>query len=236
MRWPFATTLGPRVLVWILPPPLSLPFCSMSVSVFCSAQLPLYSGFPCVSTTSFGFGKLTTVHFECDSSLHVTTNRSCLFERSAFIALLFRKEYSFSDIRRTLRLALMIGLSYAAVSLGVDRLVFGRWTVNQVNFLLFNFFSNGASFYGVQPWYWYLTSGLPSILILHLPLALVGWLFDAMGGWRRLMERCIWLKSRPQTRARVVAKYFGVWIAWTIFAYRHDLLIVYIDFIRNRGF
>ncbi|KAL5969115.1 GPI mannosyltransferase 3 [Taenia solium] len=38
------------------------------------------------------------------------------------------KEYSFNDFRRTLCLALMIGLSYAAVSLGVDRLVFGRWT------------------------------------------------------------------------------------------------------------
>ncbi|VDM35936.1 unnamed protein product [Hydatigera taeniaeformis] len=113
----------------------------------------------------------------------------------------------------------MIGLSGAAVSLGVDRLVYGRWTVNQVNFLLFNFCSNGASFYGVQPWYWYLTSGLPSILTLHLPLALVGWLFDAMSGHRWFMQPCILLKGRPRTKEKIVAKYFGVWIAWTTFAY-----------------
>ncbi|KAL5108174.1 Queuine tRNA-ribosyltransferase catalytic subunit 1 [Taenia crassiceps] len=129
------------------------------------------------------------------------------------------KESSFNDFRHTFRLALMIGLSSAAVSLGVDRLVFGRWTVNQVNFLLFNFFSNGASFYGVQPWYWYLTSGLPSILTLHLPLALVGWLFDAMSGPCRLAAKYISLKICLQTRERIVAKYFGIWIVWTIFAY-----------------
>ncbi|CDS37232.1 GPI mannosyltransferase 3 [Echinococcus multilocularis] len=129
------------------------------------------------------------------------------------------KEYSFQDFQYTLRLALMIGVPCATLSLGVDRLVFGRWTVNQFNFLLFNFFSNGANFYGVQPWYWYLTSGLPSILILHLPLALVGWLFDVTDGCRWLIKRCSLLKSRPQTREKVVAKYFGAWTAWTIFAY-----------------
>lgn len=118
----------------------------------------------------------------------------------------------------------MIGLPCIAVSLGVDRLVYGRWTMNQLNFLYFNFLSTGANFYGVQPWHWYFSSGLPSILALHLPLALIGWLFDFTGGFYRLMKRGDVPKHSPQMRAKTFARSLAVWIVWTVFVFRYHFL------------
>nr|CDS28462.1 GPI mannosyltransferase 3 [Hymenolepis microstoma] len=125
---------------------------------------------------------------------------------------------SFRNFRRVLGLALLIGVLCMTVSIGVDRWVFHRWTVNQINFLSFNFFSSGADFYGVQPWHWYLTNGLPSILALHLPLFFIGWCVDCSRG-------CLWLKrkgsklSSQDIKESTIAKYFGLWILWTVIAY-----------------
>ncbi|KAM7541781.1 hypothetical protein Aperf_G00000011294 [Anoplocephala perfoliata] len=124
------------------------------------------------------------------------------------------------SLRRTIRLALLIGVSCLAVSLGVDRIVFGRWTMNQINFVRFNFFSSGADFYGVQPWHWYLSCGLPCILALHFPLALIGWCVDICRGGRRWLNKQS--ESKPdfqRVKESTVAKYVGVWISWTVFAY-----------------
>lgn len=102
-------------------------------------------------------------------------------------------------------------------------MVYGRWTLNQINFLRFNLLSNGADFYGVEPFHWYLTNGLPTMLTCHLPLALIGWFIDVATeptGIHWLMKfRDL---SRPlELRAeRAVARTFGLWIAWTVWAYR----------------
>lgn len=123
------------------------------------------------------------------------------------------------DFCRTLGLALLIGVPCMAVSIGVDRWVFGRWTVNQINFLRFNFFSSGADFYGVQPWHWYLSIGLPSVLALHLPLVLIGWCVDFSRGCSLVKRK----GSKPRfqdIKESTIAMYFGLWILWTVFAYR----------------
>ncbi|VDL20111.1 unnamed protein product [Hymenolepis diminuta] len=125
---------------------------------------------------------------------------------------------SFRDFRRTLGLALLIGVPCMAVSIGVDRWVFGRWTVNQINFLRFNFFSSGADFYGVQPWHWYLSIGLPSVLALHLPLVLIGWCVDFSRGCS-LLKRKGFRPRFQDIKESTIAMYFGVWILWTVFAY-----------------
>ena len=46
----------------------------------------------------------------------------------------------------------------------LDSLLYGRWTLVPFNFLMFNFFSNAAQFYGHHVWHWYLSYALPSIL------------------------------------------------------------------------
>ncbi|VDD82677.1 unnamed protein product [Mesocestoides corti] len=129
---------------------------------------------------------------------------------------------SSSKFWKTLRLAMIIGIPCLTVSVIVDRVVFGCWTVNQLNFLCFNLLSNGADFYGVQPWHWYLTNSLPLTLMCHLPLALIGWLFDVLPQLSRIQ----WLTkyrdpSKPPLlrRERIIARRIGVWIAWIVLAY-----------------
>ncbi|CAL8087544.1 unnamed protein product [Calicophoron daubneyi] len=63
-------------------------------------------------------------------------------------------------------------------SCAIDRFCFGRWTLNQWNFLQFNLLTTGSHFYGVYPWHWYLTAGLPAILTTQIPFLIIGVLLD----------------------------------------------------------
>lgn len=45
---------------------------------------------------------------------------------------------------------------------------------SQWNFLRVNVLYDLATQFGVHPWHWYLTQGLPAVLGAHLPLALLG--------------------------------------------------------------
>ena len=45
---------------------------------------------------------------------------------------------------------------------------------SQWNFVRVNVLYDLATQFGVHPWYWYLTHGLPTVLGAHLPLALLG--------------------------------------------------------------
>lgn len=119
----------------------------------------------------------------------------------------------------------LIALLCLAFSVVTDYLVFGRWTVNQLNFLRFNLFGGGGSFYGTHPWHWYFTVGLPAILVSQLPVAVIGWLLDVVPKTRGYH----WLHAyrepaRPlkMQRDRETGIFFGAIIVWTIFAYRYS--------------
>ncbi|KAJ8985666.1 hypothetical protein NQ317_015163 [Molorchus minor] len=67
-----------------------------------------------------------------------------------------------------------IGASVLFLSILLDSLVHGYFVVTVYEFLKFNILEDVASFYGVQPWYWYLSAGLPAVLgIGMVPFVLV---------------------------------------------------------------
>jgi Alg9-like mannosyltransferase family len=60
------------------------------------------------------------------------------------------------------------------VSLALDRLYYGRFTVVLWNFIRFNVLGAGGSFYGTHPLHWYVSNALPQMIGPLLPLALLG--------------------------------------------------------------
>ena len=72
------------------------------------------------------------------------------------------------------------------LSLLLDRLMYGEWTIPAVNFVYLNSLTSLSSLYGTHPAHWYLTEALPATLTLLLPLA--GWAV-----WRWRAEAVVWL-------------------------------------------
>ncbi|XP_075821392.1 GPI alpha-1,2-mannosyltransferase 3 isoform X3 [Microtus pennsylvanicus] len=61
-----------------------------------------------------------------------------------------------------------------SLSLIIDRIFFGQWTLVQFNFLKFNVLQNLGTFYGSHPWHWYFSQGFPVVLGTHLPFFVHG--------------------------------------------------------------
>uniref|UniRef100_A0A183T232 Mannosyltransferase n=1 Tax=Schistocephalus solidus TaxID=70667 RepID=A0A183T232_SCHSO len=89
-------------------------------------------------------------------------------------------EFSASTSRlfRTFGLYVAIAIPCLLISIISDRIAFGRWTLHQLNFLRFNILANGANFYGIEPWHWYFTNGLPTMLFTSAPFCVVGFIID----------------------------------------------------------
>lgn len=61
----------------------------------------------------------------------------------------------------------------AAFSVLLDSLAHGSFIITTYEFLKFNVFEDVGSFYGIEPWYWYLSNSFPVILgIQFLPFIL----------------------------------------------------------------
>lgn len=56
----------------------------------------------------------------------------------------------------------------ASLGIAIDSIFHGSFTVTPFNFLKLNVFSNVGEWYGVQPWFWYLSAGFPAILGIQL--------------------------------------------------------------------
>ncbi|XP_033045936.1 GPI mannosyltransferase 3 isoform X3 [Trachypithecus francoisi] len=69
---------------------------------------------------------------------------------------------------------LPVGFATLSLSLMIDRIFFGQWTLVQFNFLKFNVLQNLGTFYGSHPWHWYFSQGFPVILGTHLPFFIHG--------------------------------------------------------------
>uniref|UniRef100_A0A4X1TEU1 Mannosyltransferase n=1 Tax=Sus scrofa TaxID=9823 RepID=A0A4X1TEU1_PIG len=69
---------------------------------------------------------------------------------------------------------LPVGFVTLSLSLIIDRIFFGQWTLVQYNFLKFNVLQNLGSFYGSHPWHWYFSQGFPAVLGTHLPFFIHG--------------------------------------------------------------
>uniref|UniRef100_A0A1I8F7S4 Mannosyltransferase n=1 Tax=Macrostomum lignano TaxID=282301 RepID=A0A1I8F7S4_9PLAT len=94
------------------------------------------------------------------------------------------------------------GLLVLAVSGLADKHYYGRWTLSQLNFLHYNLLSDIGSFYGVHPWHWYITQGIPAILGPHLPL----YLYASYQSWRQ--------RRRVETALTLL-------VIWTLYVYSH---------------
>lgn len=68
---------------------------------------------------------------------------------------------------------LFIGLITLSICVGIDSYCYGKFTVPLWEFFKLNVFKDVGTWYGSQPWHWYITNGLPAVLSIHLiPLGL----------------------------------------------------------------
>lgn len=73
-------------------------------------------------------------------------------------------------------------------SLAVDRLYYRTWTFPPFKFLYFNIAQSLSVFYGRNDWHYYISQGLPLLLTMALPFAIVG-LYRAVRGVDDLISR-----------------------------------------------
>ncbi|VDK88379.1 unnamed protein product [Dibothriocephalus latus] len=99
-------------------------------------------------------------------------------------------------------------------------------TTAKLNFLRFNLLTNGANFYGVEPWHWYFTNGLPTMLFSSAAFVVAGFLIDftgtLTGGGLRFFSS--WRPNMVAKEARLhhtLSKFFGLIVAWTVLVYSY---------------
>ncbi len=95
---------------------------------------------------------------------------------------------------------LVPGLAVAAAALAfgavVDRVGLGVWTFPVLSFLRYNVSGAGGDYYGVHPWHWYLSNGLPVVVGPMLPVVALALASVALG----------WLNGRKEVgRSRLLA-------------------------------
>ncbi|XP_076260440.1 phosphatidylinositol glycan anchor biosynthesis class B [Rhynchophorus ferrugineus] len=93
---------------------------------------------------------------------------------SAIIGLPLCLFHIITSTKSTIRIIITeyvpIGAIVLTIFIALDSIVHGSFIVTPYNFLKFNVFNDVASIYGVHPWHWYLSNGLPSVLgILIVP-------------------------------------------------------------------
>ncbi|XP_035299697.1 GPI mannosyltransferase 3 isoform X4 [Cricetulus griseus] len=103
---------------------------------------------------------------------------ACIVRPTALIPwvpLLFRHFYREQrKLCLVLHHLLPVGFITFSLSLIIDRIFFGQWTLVQFNFLKFNVLQNLGTFYGSHPWHWYFSQGFPVVLGTHLPFFIHG--------------------------------------------------------------
>lgn len=79
-----------------------------------------------------------------------------------------------------------LAIAAAALALGavIDRVGLGAWTLPVLSFLSYNVGGAGGDYYGVHPWHWYFSNGLPAVVGPMLPVISLG-LADVALGWAR---------------------------------------------------
>jgi len=66
-----------------------------------------------------------------------------------------------------LKQCLPTGLAALAAVVALDSWFYGRFTVALWNFLEFNVLSGQSALFGAHPWHWYLTQGVPAVLLIN---------------------------------------------------------------------
>ncbi|EFO91521.1 CRE-EIF-1 protein [Caenorhabditis remanei] len=79
-----------------------------------------------------------------------------------------------NPIRLLLRTVLPVTLPILIITILIDSLAYGEPTIPLWNFLQFNVVQGGSALFGVHPWYWYLVSGIPSVLTVQCIPIVIG--------------------------------------------------------------
>ena len=113
----------------------------------------------CISSTYIVLGLLTIVLRPTAALLWLVFGLAHLFSSQAKVDLI-------------LRTVLPSAVFVLGLTTLVDFYFYGKRTVPLWNFLQFNVLSGGSAMFGVHPWYWYFTEGLPAVLTIQLlPIA-----------------------------------------------------------------
>ncbi|CAH2088274.1 unnamed protein product [Euphydryas editha] len=71
-------------------------------------------------------------------------------------------------LKLILKSYLPIVLTSSGALVALDSYIYGRLVVTPWEFFKFNVLQNISSFYGVHPWHWYITQGLPAVLGINI--------------------------------------------------------------------
>jgi phosphatidylinositol glycan class B len=110
----------------------------------------------CLTTQRLGFAVVLMV--------------SCVFVRPSSVVY-WASWAAFQPLASLISL-LPIGIATAASATLLDSWWFGRIVLTPFNLVWFNVVS--SSFYGTHPWFWYLSSGLPTLIASWSPVVVVG--------------------------------------------------------------
>eukprot|EP00960_Hanusia_phi_P015274 451050-Hanusia_phi.AAC.1 len=97
-----------------------------------------------------------------------------------FLPLICRSLYTLRDnaAREELQRHLMTSITHILVAgsvfIGLDSYHYGRFVLSSWNFFYFNAVQGGGSMYGSHAWWWYLSEGIPTLLMTSLPLVVYG--------------------------------------------------------------
>ena len=79
-----------------------------------------------------------------------------------WIPLLIYKVFVQRNFTHFLLHAVTCAIPILMLSIAMDSVYYGRWTLTSYNFVKFNFLTDGASHFGTDPWWQYLVVVLPS--------------------------------------------------------------------------
>jgi GPI mannosyltransferase 3 len=90
--------------------------------------------------------------------------------------------------QRVSELAIMLCF-WLAISMSVDFMFYGKWTLTPLNFFLFNVLKGHSAIFGTHPWHWYFSTAFP---VVSLPFTLILPLLMSPALWKRMATPARW--------------------------------------------
>lgn len=90
--------------------------------------------------------------------------------------------------QRVVELAIMLCF-WLAISMSVDFMFYGKWTLTPLNFFLFNVLKGHSAIFGTHPWHWYFSTAFP---VVSLPFTLILPLLLSPSVWKRMATPARW--------------------------------------------
>lgn len=91
-----------------------------------------------------------------------------------FLSILFFNIRDFNRFYNVFGITLLIGLVALLIEGLLNYSFYGKFIIPHLNFIYINVIENVSSFYGHEPWHWYISSGLPTVLgplVLLIPFS-----------------------------------------------------------------